>query len=479
MSSVLSVLHVAPEVAPFAKVGGLGDVTGSLPGALKSLDVDCRVLIPAWGDMIERLKSQGKSPTRVPGSIEVSLGGRLYKGTLYRCKHEGVTVYLLKNDELFHGPIYPWETNYRTARPFAFLSYGALMLPSITGWDPRIYHCHDWGTAIVPIALRWHPWFAGQRDHRRSMMTIHNLAHQGLLPVEGIEELHLPKELFYQGGLEFFGQINLLKGAMEGADHVTTVSPTYAKEIQTYDGGHGLDGVLRSIGHKLTGVLNGLDHSWNPTTDKTIPAPFSPKNLSGKAKAKQALLSEIGLSGDGPVAIMVSRLVEQKGLDILLPTMKGLSDKGLKIVIIGTGEKRYEDRLRALERENEGNIRFIGEYNDSLARLTYAGGDIYLMPSLFEPCGLSQLIAMKYGTLPVVRAVGGLKDTVVDLEEKDGVGVVFNRYDPRDLYNGVLRAMDALSGPSRDSIVKRAMKSDFSWDRSAPVYRDIYKTMLS
>ncbi|SMG48349.1 glycogen synthase [Dethiosulfovibrio salsuginis] len=478
MDRRLAVLQVAPEAAPFAKVGGLGDVTGSLPEALVSLGVDCRVLIPAWGDMVERLKRQGFSPVRVPGAIEVPLGGRLYRGKLFRVKKGDVTVYLLQNDELFQGPIYPWETNYRTVRSFAFLSYGALMLPSVTGWDVDIYHCHDWGTAILPIAMKWNPWFAGQRDHRRSVMTIHNLAHQGLLPVEGMEELHLPRDTFYHGGLEFFGGINLLKGALEGVDHITTVSPTYAQEIQTYHGGHGLDGVLRSMRTKITGILNGLDSSWSPETDSAIPKKFSAKNLSGKKEAKKALMKEVGLTEEGPVAVMVSRLVEQKGLDILLPALKGLSDRGLNTVIIGTGERRYEDWLRALERENPDRIRFIGEYNDTLARLAYAGGDMYLMPSLFEPCGISQLIAMRYGTVPVVREVGGLKDTVVDIGSADGTGVLFRRYDPGDLYNAVIRAMDALAGPDGKSIAKRAMSVDFSWNNSAPAYRDIYRKML-
>lgn len=472
-------LHVAPEATPFAKVGGLADVTGSLPEALSSLDIDCRVLIPAWGDSLDRTRALGLSPVRISGHIEVPIGGKLYTGRLYRCKSGEVTVYLLQNDELFHGPIYPWETNYHTIRPFAFLSYGALMLPSVTGWDLDIYHCHDWGTAMIPIAMRWHPWFTGQRSRRRSIMTVHNLAHQGLLPAEGSGDIHLPMEGFYQGKLEFFGQINLLKGAIEGADHVTTVSPTYAEEIQTKDGGCGLDGVLRSMGSKLTGILNGLDLSWDPATDESIPKRFSPQDLSGKAEAKKALLKEIGLSGDGPVAIMVSRLVEQKGLDILFPIIKGLSDRGLKTLVIGTGEERYESWLMALERENSRSVRFIGQYNDYLARLAYAGGDIYLMPSLFEPCGISQLIAMKYGTLPVVRAVGGLKDTVIDVKQPDGVGILFKRYDPSDLYLGVLRAMEAVAAPDRDSVIKRAMTRDFSWGSSAPIYRDIYNYVLS
>ncbi len=478
MESRLSVLHVAPEVAPFAKVGGLGDVAGSLPEALVSLGVDCRVLLPAWGNMIAKLGEQGLSPTPLEGVIEVPLAGRLYRGRLFQVKNGEVTVYLLQNDELFQGPIYPWETNYRTVRPFAFLSYGALMVPSVAGWDVDIYHCHDWATAILPIAMKWNPWFMGQRHHRRSVITIHNLAHQGLLPVEGMEELHLPKEAYYRGGLEFFGGVNLLKGALEGVDHITTVSPTYAQEIQTYHGGHGLDGVLRSMGAKITGILNGLDSSWDPKVDKIIPKTFSSKDISGKAEAKKALLKEVGLTGEGPVAVMVSRLVEQKGLDILLPALKGLADRGLRTVVIGTGERRYEEWLRALERGNPDRIRFIGEYNDTLARLAYAGGDIYLMPSLFEPCGISQLIAMRYGTVPVVREVGGLKDTVVDVGQPGGTGVMFRRYDPTDLYYGVLRAMEAVAGPDGRSIAKRAMSVDFSWDNSSINYRDIYRKVL-
>ncbi len=475
----ISVLHVSPEAAPLSKIGGLGDVTGSLPGALLPLGVDCRLAIPAWGDTLSRARDLGICLRKIPGVVEVTLGGRLYRGRLYRCAINSVTVYLIQQEELFQGPIYPWDIREETVRPYAFMSYCALMIPSLTGWNPGIYHCHDWSTALLPIALRWHRWFSGQRSARRSVLTIHNLAHQGILPRDSMDGLQIPQESFHIDGSEFFGQLNLLKGAIAAADRVTTVSPTYAEEIRTPQGGQGLDGLLRSNGAKLSGILNGLDdRTWDPETDGALPTPFSYRDLSGKDEAKAALLSRAGLAGEGPVAIMISRLVEQKGLDILLPTLKGLSDKGIRTVVIGSGEGRYEDWLTALERESPDRIRFFRGYHDELGRLAYGGADLYLMPSLFEPCGLSQLIALRYGTIPVVRSVGGLADTVKDLSLEDGFGAVFHGYDPEELYRAVLRAVSFLESPERDDIVRRAMSMDFSWKKSAPLYRDIYRSML-
>lgn len=474
----ISVLHLAPEAAPFSKVGGLGDVTGSLPRSLVKLGVDCRLAIPAWGDTLSKAKKDGMALRKIPGNLEITLGGRLYSGRVYRCEAGSVTVYLISQDELFSGPIYPWDVREETVRPYAFAAYGALMIPVLTGWEPDIYHCHDWTTAFLPMALRWHPWFSGQGQIRKTVFTVHNLAHQGMLPQDSMEGLQISRKAFVSENLEFYGMLNLMKGAIVAADHVTTVSPTYALEVQTPQGGRGLDGLLRSCGFKLSGILNGLDdRTFNPAADPALPAPFSAEKPEGKKKARAALLERSGLSGDGPVAVMISRLVEQKGLDILLPVMKGLADKGIRIIVIGSGESRYQDWLSALERESPDMIRFFGGFHDELGRLAYGGADLYLMPSLFEPCGLSQLIAMRYGTVPVVRSVGGLADTVRDLSLDGGWGVVFQGYDPGELYRAVLRAVSYLEGPDKDAIVRRAMTADFSWKKSAPLYRDIYMSL--
>ncbi|MEA3284378.1 MAG: glycogen synthase [Synergistota bacterium] len=474
----LSVLHIAPEAAPLAKVGGLADVTGSLPTALRSLEVDARLLIPAWGNMVNRLESSGVDLRQMEGSVEIPLGNRLYRGKLLLCHINGVPTYLLRQEELCKDPIYPEKLEEGTALPFAFLSYAGLALPALTGWSPDVYHCHDWTTAFLPIALRWHSWFKGQRTTRRSVFTVHNLAHQGLLEKTAVEPLRLPWEAFNVDGMEYFDRVNLLKGAINGADHVTTVSPTYAGEIQTPGGGHDLDGVLRNRRDRLSGILNGLDDgAWNPETDKSLPVPYSADDLSGKKKAKALLEKETGLTGKGPIAAMVSRLVEQKGLDILLPALGKIADMGLRIVVVGSGESRYEDWLTQLENRYGGKIKFVKGYHETLGRLAYGGSDIYLMPSRFEPCGLSQLIALRYGSIPVVRRVGGLADTVYENEE--GIGFVFDSYDSSELLNAVGRAMDDMEDEKNwQTMVKRGMKKDFSWKASAPDYREIYRSIL-
>ncbi|PIE53727.1 MAG: glycogen synthase [Dethiosulfovibrio peptidovorans] len=479
MMGPLTILHVSPEAVPLAKVGGMADVVGSLPEALNGLGFDARLLMPAWGDILDDLKGQGISITHLPGILEISLGNRLYRGSIHQCHIGSTIVYLLSQADLYGGPIYPEETSEETVRPFAFLSYGALILPSITGWAPEVYHCHDWVTAILPLALNGHPWFRGQKGIRKTMLTIHNLAHQGLLSPSAMGGLQLPEKSFSIDTLEYFGQVNLLKGGIMTTDHITVVSPSYAREIATPEGGHGLDGVLRRCENKLTGILNGLNlKDWDPKTDRALPKPFSVRDLSGKAAAQQQLLKETGLDR-GPIAAVVSRLVEQKGMDILLPALGELADQGLRTVIVGSGEPRYENWLAALEREHPGKIRFFKGYHENLARLTYAGADLYLMPSLFEPCGLSQLIALRYGTVPVVRRVGGLADTITDMDEPDGVGFVFERYDRDDLIRTVLRAMKTMEDrKSWESTVRRGMRRDFSWGESAKIYGKIYRDIV-
>jgi starch synthase len=369
-----------------------------------------------------------------------------------------------------------------TALPFAFLSYAALELPCALNWKPQIFHCHDWPAALVPVALRWHRHYRNYRERYDTVTTIHNLAHQGILSASVLDEWGLDRKSFNIEGLEFFGQANFLKGAIVASDMITTVSPRYSWEIQTHDGGMGLDGILSKNREKLLGVVNGLDReAWDPASDAVLPASYGPEDLSGKALCRAKLLETCRWEEDNnPILSFVGRLVEQKGVEILIPAVEEMLARGCRLVIVGNGFPLYERSLEDLAQRFPNRLHATIGFNESLARLVYAGSDIFLMPSLFEPCGLSQLIALRYGTVPVVRAVGGLADTVIDADgSEDGYGFLFADYDSSELLAAVDRAL--LHYSDREdwkAIQRQGMIRDFSWAHSAGVYRDIYLRLL-
>ncbi|MDO5562989.1 MAG: glycogen/starch synthase, partial [Synergistaceae bacterium] len=421
----LRVLHVSPECTPFAKKGGLGDVVGALPKALREYGVDARVLMPAWPGVLEKAKDLGILRKTPIGSLSVAVNWRSWIAQVYIANIDGVTVYMLHQPELFSDPnIYPEDADAGSALPFIFLSYAALELPTATVWKPQFIHAHDWPAAIIPSALKWHRYYSKFNGDYDTVFTIHNMAHQGIFDHAALEGWGLQQRAYSEldpDTLEFYGQANLMKGAIVNCEAMTTVSPTYSWDIQAKDGGFGLDGVIVTNRNKLSGIINGIDYDvWDPAKDTMIPFNFTPTDTSGKERCRAALLEKCGWKDNGsPIAIYVGRLAEQKGVDIMLDALTPFLPDKLKFIIIGSGTEVYNRHVRDFTRNHPESVYPVVGFSEEMAHLAYAGGDMLLMPSLFEPCGLSQLIAFKYGTIPIARATGGLADTVIDADSSE------------------------------------------------------------
>jgi starch synthase len=484
INSPLKVLHVGPEMAPLAKQGGLGDVLGALPKAMRNKGVDARVLLPAFPGVLENAKKRGYSCCRLPERINAALDWRVYSAPVIQADVEGLPVYLLEQPELYANPnIYPMSLNLDTVKPFAFLSYAALELPECTGWKPNIIHVHDWAAAIVPIALRWHRHYRTLRSDYDVVLTVHNLAYQGIIDPSVLASWGLTNDAFSLESMEFYGQANILKGGIIASDAITTVSPRYSWDIQTPDGGVGLQGLFGLLRGKLTGILNGIDYDvWRPDIDMELPAKYSADDLSGKAECRKKLLELCGWAEDGrPMALFVGRLVQQKGVDILLTALERILGDCCRAVMIGAGLPQYEEWCKELSLSHPDRFWCFTGFGEDIAHLAYAGADILLMPSLFEPCGLSQMIAMAYGTIPVARSTGGLADSVIDFDgSPDGTGFLFSDYSAEELAQATYRAIDAFRDKARwDVVVKNAMTSDFSWGASTEAYISLYNNLIS
>jgi starch synthase len=475
----LKVLFVGSECAPFSKTGGLGDVIGALPKALARRGIDARVAMPLYAGIpwldLERLE----------GSLPVHTGmgdrrGGVRMGTLPGSQ---VPVYFLEHHHYFDRPyLYgpPDQAYPDNLERFTFLSRGALELTKALGFVPDIVHANDWQTALVPVYINTVEW-AKPLHAAASVYTIHNLAHQGVFDPGALFITGLGREHYHSREFEHFGTMNLTKAALYHSTLLSTVSPTYAREIQTGEHGFGLDGVLREHAGDLVGVLNGIDtHEWSPEGDPHIAAHFSLGRLEGKADCKRALQKESGLAvrDDVPLFGLIGRLTPQKGVDVLAQILRGLLDLDLQILLLGTGDpdaERYfshvswlrPDRFRA----------FIGFDNPRAHRIE-AGSDFFLMPSRFEPCGLNQLYSLRYGTLPIVRATGGLADTVIQYDERtgSGTGFIFNDLTPGALYDVIGWALSTwFHKPEHiEQMRRQAMQQDFSWDRSAEAYERLY-----
>jgi starch synthase len=474
-----SALFVASECAHFVKAGGLGDVVAALPPALRSLGHDVRIVIPRY----DAIPLEGL--TRHAAPLGVPLGaGEAWCGVLEtRLPGTDVPIYLLDHQEFFgRGYIYdpPGGQALDNLARFAFLSRGAIQLCRYLGWTPDVFHVHDWPSALVPVYLNTLD-AAAPLGRAASVLTIHNLAHQTKFPAGQLPLTRIPWSELRPDALEDSGGINLLKGGLYQATKLTTVSPRYAAEIQTPGGGAGLDSVLRFRAGDLVGILNGIDEGvWNPRTDPALAAPFGPDDLTGKAECKLALQREMGLAErpDVPLLGIVSRLSEQKGIDVVLGALTRILDLDAQLVIVGAGDLVTQGYL--LWRSRHGGDRFrarIG-FSEALAHRVEAGADMFLMPSRFEPCGLNQMYSQRYGTLPIVRATGGLDDTVDAYDPATGAGTGFKLHDLNvdSLVATVAWAIETYRDRRGDfrAMQRRAMLVHFGWDVAARKYSEVY-----
>ncbi len=483
----LKVLHIAPECSPLAKKGGLGDVVGTLPKALKKQNIDAKVLLPAWPGVLDKAEKSGMLKREPIGEISVALNWRAYTASVLEAEVNGLHIYLMDQPELFSNPcIYPEKLDAVTVLPFIFLSFAPFELLRLTGWKPQFLHAHDWTTALISAALKWHRYYSYFNGDYDTVFTIHNLAFQGIISPSVLEGWGFSPSSFSNldtDSMEYFGQVNMMKGAITTTDAFTTVSPNYSWDIQTPNGGLGLDGVISAHKNKLRGIINGIDYDiWNPGTDSFLPANYSIGDMDGKSECRKALLKECGWEDDGrPILIFVGRLTEQKGIDIMLEAVGPLLANKARFVIVGSGNDLYTRKVVEFEKEHPDSVHGILEFNEAKAHLTYAGGDILLMPSLFEPCGLSQMIAFAYGTIPVARATGGLADTVIDADgSPDGTGFLFKDFASGELHKAIERALAAKEDGKRwDGIIRNALGADFSWDNSAKAYAELYRDILT
>ncbi len=470
---MIKVLMVASEAAPFAKTGGLADVVGALPAALSAFGCEVAVLIPRYRRM------ELTAARRVYDSIPIWLGGALYETSLYLAD-AGTPYYFLDAPALYDRDGYYGDSSGDypdNAVRFAVLSRAALAVARRV-FRPQILHCHDWQTGLAPVYLKtnfaYDPTFLGIK----TLFTIHNLGYQGLFPPSVLPQVGLSPQLFNVDGLEFYGKVNFLKGGLLFSDALSTVSRGYAAEIQTGEYGFGLDGVLRARASGLHGILNGVDYqNWNPATDPHLAAHYSPGDLSGKRECKRDLLREFGLpdaASTRPLLGVVSRLAAQKGTELILEIAPELVKDDLYLVVLGAGDAVYEARLREMAAAYPDHIGVKIGYDEALAHKVEAGADLFLMPSRYEPSGLNQLYSLRYGAVPVVRATGGLDDTI-----EVGTGFKFREYSA-PAFLAAIRAASAVYGdrPSWEAMMRRGMRKDFSWRVSAGEYAALYSRMV-
>jgi len=456
----MKIVMCASEVVPFAKTGGLADVAGALPLALEERGEDVIVIMPKY-----------KSAQNAKFNIQISK-----EGIPYAVLGKKIKVYFIENDAFFNrDTLYGDKTGDYPDNldRFSYFSRKALELLKTINFKADIIHVHDWQASLVPVYLK--NLFAKDPFYKnmRTLLTIHNIGYQGLFAKDQFSKLGLDWSLFNIEGLEFYDKVNILKGGMEFSDIINTVSPTYAKEIQTKEFGFGLEGVLNKRKNSVFGILNGLDYSiWDPETDKSISKNFSARKPDGKAQCKEDLqaLCKLPLNKDVPLFGIVSRLAEQKGFDILAEGIDAICNLGLQMVILGTGDLKYHQILEEMVKKYPKVISLNLKFDDALAHKIYAGSDIFLMPSKYEPCGLGQLIAFRYGTIPLVFKTGGLADTVNNKN-----GFIFDKYSKDELIRTIKASVAAFAGKKKWSgLVTGAMKLDFSWEESAKVYLGLY-----
>jgi len=478
----MKVLFVTSEMVPFAKTGGLADVCGSLPGELVSLGHEVCVVMPKY----KKIDAGKFGLAKVVDGLEISLGSEKKTAKILSARHQGkVTVYFVDNpeyfgrDELYGTPMGDYPDN--DCR-FIFFQRAALELAKAVNFRPDVVHCHDWQTGLIPVYLKTIYKNDAFFKKTKSFFTIHNLAYQGNFPPDSLPTAGLGWEEFHMDRLEFYGKVSFLKGGLVYSDAITTVSERYAQEIQTKEYGAGMEGVLKNREKDLYGIINGIDlDEWNPEKDADITERYSVGSVEKKVENKKALQKENKLEVDAaiPVFGIITRLADQKGLDILAPILEDFGKKlKAQFVLLGTGEEKYHKLLREEMAKFSKKFAFHIMFDGKMAKRIYAGSDIFLMPSCYEPCGLGQLISMRYGTIPLVRETGGLADSVADFNPRTakGTGFVFNEYTSEALYKTMERAVK-LFGDAKvwRQLMENAMKCDFSWKASAQKYVTLYK----
>lgn len=476
----MKVVHLASEVAPFSKTGGLADVTGSLPPALAEAGLDVTVISPWYRD-----SEQAAAGTRTIARLRVSIPGHETRFELRELCDRGVNWWFIVQPGLFdRGGIYgpPGADFPDNDTRYGLFCRAALAALADRDCEPDVVHCHDWQTGPACLLLRDRA-VRGGPTVPGTVFTIHNLGYQGNFPATSYDALGLQREYFTPEWVEYFGKVSFLKAGLVAADRLTTVSPTYAREIQTEELGFGMDPVLRHRSRVLSGILNGIDTGyWNPATDRFLPARFSAADPAGKQECKLALFRETGLTEPNrPLFGCVTRLADQKGVDLIVSSIPALVAQGARFCVLGTGAPELHEALSGLQNRFPGSVAAILRFDEPLAHRVYAGSDFFLMPSRYEPCGLGQMIALRYGALPVATRTGGLADTVFDLKEDParGNGLLCERDSLAGFRAALDRALALFGTPAYGRARRRGMQTDFSWDARAREYARLYDELVA
>lgn len=478
----MKVLIASPELYPFVKTGGLADVTGTLPKILKKLGIEARVILPKY----KGIEELGFPMHYKNYKISCQLSQAFVEADIVESEYDGVTAYLVEKDEyyyrdyLFSTPDGDYLDN---AERFIFFSKSIVEAMKVVDFIPDVLHCNDWETALVPFFLKTLYKNDSLVKDVATLLTIHNLGYQGLFWHHDMHLLNVGWEYFTPDYIEFFGKINFLKAGIVFSDIVSTVSKNYSKEMQTPEFGHGLDGILRTRKKDLYGIVNGIDlQEWNPEKDRLLPAQYSTHDMRNKLICKKALQEAFALpvNKDIPLLATISRLADQKGFDLIGASLEEMLARGggLQYIVLGTGDRKYHDLFTGLAKKFSKSFAIKIAYDNRLAHLIEAGADMFLMPSRYEPCGLNQLYSLRYGTVPIVRGVGGLEDTIVDytILPREGTGFKFYDYSKASLLNAIDRALQVYRVKQEWSgLMRQCMSADFSWERSAREYVSLYK----
>ncbi|MCI7805056.1 MAG: glycogen synthase GlgA [Oscillospiraceae bacterium] len=470
----MNILFAASEANPFVASGGLADVAGSLPAAITQKGHDCRIVIPLY----KSIKPQFRASMTFLTHITVDVSWRKQYCGIFTAICNGVTYYFIDNEYYFgRDGIYGF---FDDCERFVFYSRAVLEMLRCIDFKPDIIHTNDWQAAMIPVFYEVFYKYQQGYENIKTVFTIHNIQYQGNYGKEVLNEV-MGIPMYHTSLLEYDGNINMMKGAIETADKVTTVSPSYAWEILDPWYSHGMDRALGPKQYKLSGILNGIDvDGYNPATDPVIPKNYTSKSITGKKACKTALLEELGLQeGTEPLIGIVTRFVSHKGIDLIRYVFEDLIKAGFKFAILGSGEKVYEDFFKEMEWRHKDRVSVSLGFIPELSRKIYAGADMFLMPSQSEPCGLAQMIAMRYGTVPIVRETGGLRDTVRDCGGEKGNGFTFKTYNAHDMLSACMRAKELYEDKrSWNAVIKRDMNEDFSWNNSADVYISLYRELL-